>query len=105
MDWKNKLEAVRDAGQKSLDRKALAALEQYWPQVQTLFAEKVGPAALATAADDSKMQLLFRVVYAALPAPVKVLVQEQSFVQFCFSRRDRLLPPAAPPASAAGPTS
>jgi len=104
MDWKGKLGALRDSGQKSFDQHASAALEQHWPQVQTLFAEKVGPAALAAAADDAKMTLLFKVVYAALPSPVKVIVKEDSFVQFCFSHRDQLMPPAAPSVSPTGST-
>ena len=92
MDWKSKLQAARDSGQKIVDRKTEVMIEQHWPQIQALFQEKVGPAAFAAAQDDSKMDLLFKVVYAVLPAPVKLVVSEASFVQFCFSHRSDLLP-------------
>jgi hypothetical protein len=45
--------------------------------------------------DDGKMKLLFEMVYVILPLPVKLVVKEDSFVKFCFSRRDRLLPSVA----------
>lgn len=92
MDWKSKLQSARDSGQKIFDRQSQAIIEEHWPQIQTLFQEKVGPAALTAVQDDSKMELLFKVVYAVLPAPVKLVVNEGSFVQFCFSHRSDLLP-------------
>jgi hypothetical protein len=94
MDWKSKLQAARDSGQQLFDRQSQLVIEEHWPQVQALFREKVGPAALAAAQDDSKMELLFKVVYSVLPGPVKLLVNEGSFVQFCFSHRNDLLPPS-----------
>jgi hypothetical protein len=86
MDW-NKLKA----GGQEMEQKAI---EEHWPKVQQLFHEKVGPAALAAAKDDHAMEILFKVVYAALPLPVHFVVKEPAFVTFCFSRRDQLLPPS-----------
>jgi hypothetical protein len=96
MDWKSKLQAARDSGQKAFDRQSQLIVEEHWPQIQLLFQEKVGPAALAAAQDDSKMELLFKVVYSVLPAPVKLVINEGSFVQFCFSHRNNLLPAPSP---------
>jgi hypothetical protein len=101
MDWKNKLQAARDSGQNMINHQTDSLIEQHWPQVQLLFQEKVGPAALAAANDNSKMELTFKIVYSLLPAPVKLVVKEGTFIQFCFSHRDQLLPrvnPAANPA-------
>ncbi len=92
MDWKDKLKVSREGAQEKLDLKAHAAIEEHWPKVQQLFQEKVGPAALAAAQDDQTMEMLFKVVYAALPFPVHFVVKEPAFVTFCFSHRDRLLP-------------
>ncbi len=74
------------------DRQAETVIEEHWPQVQALFRDKVGPAALAAAQDNSKMEVLFKVVYAVLPFPVKMAVKEEAFIGFCFSHRERLLP-------------
>jgi hypothetical protein len=95
MDWKDKLKLGRESGQEKLDQKAQEVLEENWPKVQQLFQEKVGPAALAAAQNDEAMQILFKLVYAALPFPVHLVVKEPAFMAFCFSRRDRLLPSAA----------
>jgi hypothetical protein len=54
---------------------------------------KVNPAALAAAQDDHKRELPFKVVYAVLPFPVHMAVQEAPFIKFCFTHRNRLLPP------------
>jgi hypothetical protein len=72
-----------------------ALVQEHWPKVQALFQEKVGPAALAAAQDDAKMTQLFKVVYLALPFPVKMVVKEEAFVTFCFGHRNELLPPKA----------
>jgi hypothetical protein len=61
MDWKNKVQAARESGQKILNHQADTIMEEHWPQIQSLFQEKVGPAALSLAQDDHKMELLFKV--------------------------------------------
>jgi hypothetical protein len=92
MDWKQKLQSARQAGEQILDQKTEKAIEENWPKIQQVFKEKVGPAALAAAKDDEKMQSLFKLVYAALPFPVHLAVKEEAFIKFCFSHRDRLMP-------------
>jgi hypothetical protein len=92
MDWKGKFQAARDSGQESLNQQAEKVIEEQWPRIQQLFQERVGPAALAAANDDAKMELLFKLVYAALPFPIHMAIQEPVFIKFCFARRERLLP-------------
>ena len=92
MDWQQKLQSARQAGEEKLDQKTDKAIEENWPKIQQVFQEKVGPAALAAAQDDAKMQSLFKLVYDALPFPVHLAVKEDAFVKFCFSHRDRLMP-------------
>jgi len=92
MDWKQKMQSVRQAGEEKLDEKTNKAMEEHWPKIQQVFQEKVGPAALAAAQDDAKMQTVFKLAYAALPFPVHLAVKEDAFIKFCFSHRDRLLP-------------
>lgn len=93
MDWKGKFQAARDSGQEKLRQQAEQVMDEHWPRVQQLFQEKVGPAAIAAANDDAKMEVLFKVVYLALPFPIHMAVQEPVFVRFCFAHRDHLLPP------------
>ena len=92
MDWKQKLQSVRTAGEQMVDQKTDKAIEEHWPKIQQLFQERVGPAALAAAKNDEQMLSLFKLVYAALPFPVNMAVKEEAFVKFCFSHRDRLMP-------------
>src|SRR5258707_14921196 len=70
--------------------------------MQLLICGKDGPAALAAAHDDEKMELLFKAVYAALPFPVHLAVQVASFIKFCFTHRDQLLSCGEAAAGAAG---
>jgi hypothetical protein len=91
MDWKQKLQSARQAGEQMLDQKTEKAIEENWPKIQQVFEEKVGPAALAAAQDDQKMESLFKLVYIALPLPVHLVIKEDAFVKYCFSHRDRLL--------------
>jgi len=93
MDFKAAFEGTRESGQKLFDSKSEAIMKEYWPKVQALFHEKVGPAALAAANDDLKMEMLFKVVYQALPFPAHLAVKESAFVHFCFEHRNQLLAP------------
>ena len=43
MDWKQKLQSARQAGEAALDQKTQIAIEENWPKVQQVFREKVGP--------------------------------------------------------------
>ena len=92
MDWKEKLQSAKKAGQEAVEQKTHVAIEENWPKIQQLFQEKVGPAALSAAQNDEAMERLFKVVYLALPFPVNLAVKEDAFVRFCFQNRNRLLP-------------
>src|SRR5437868_9233946 len=92
MDFKAKLQGVRQAGQEKLDEKTNKAIEDNWPKIQQLFQEKIGPAALAAIQDDAKMQTALKLVYMALPFPVHLAVKEEEFIKFSLEHRDRLLP-------------
>jgi hypothetical protein len=81
MSWRDKV-----------DQNAQEKIEEHWPKVQQIFQEKIGPAALAAAKNDDAMRSLFKMVHEALPFPLRMVVKEEAFVQFCFSHRDRLLP-------------
>jgi hypothetical protein len=92
MDWKQKLQSAREAGEAALDQKTHVVIEENWPKVQEVFREKVGPAALAAAQNDEQMEKLFKLVYLALPFPIHLAVKEDAFVKFCFANRERVLP-------------
>lgn len=81
MDWRGKL----DAG-------AQEKIQEHWPKIQQVFQEKVGPAALAAAQNDEQMRSVFKMAHEALPFPLRMVIKEEQFIQFCFSKRDNLLP-------------
>ena len=96
MDWKPKLPSTPESGEKVSDRATDAAIEQYWPKVQQMFLEKVGPVALAAAKNDQAMTSLFKTVYSILPFPIRMVVKEDVFTTFCLNHRTKLLPPGEP---------
>jgi hypothetical protein len=103
MNWKETFQSARDSGPKVFEDQFDLVIKQQWPKIQTLFQEKVGPAALAAANDDHKMEILFKVVYQALPFPLHLAVKEEAFVKFCFAHRDQLLPRNETPAQSEKP--
>ncbi len=95
MNWIPKLQSVPNpelASGSALNGPTAAILQEYWPKIQILIVEKVGPAALAAAQNDQTMASLFRGVYSMLPFPVRMVVNEGVFVNFCLNNRTRLLP-------------
>jgi hypothetical protein len=91
MSWRDKL-----------DRNAQDKIEEYWPKVQQIFQEKIGPAALSAANNDDSMRSIFKFAYEAIPFPARMVIKEEAFIQFCFSRRDSLLPPRGAGSGTAG---
>jgi len=87
VDWKSKLQAAKG----TLDQDSQRRLEENWPKIQQLFQEKVGPAALAAAKDDERLASMVKIVYGVLPFPVKLVVKQDAFLQFCLTHRDRLI--------------
>ena len=81
MNWREKL-----------DTGAQEKVQEHWPKIQQVFQEKVGPAALAAAKNDDQMRAVFKMAHEALPFPLRMVVKEDAFIQFCFSHRDNLLP-------------
>lgn len=75
-----------------LDVGAQQKIEEYWPKIQQVFQEKIGPAALAAAQNDDQMRTVFSMAHQLLPFPVRMFVKEETFVQFCLAHRDDLLP-------------
>jgi hypothetical protein len=87
MDWKAKLNTVKT----SLDQESQSKIEENWPRIQQIFQEKVGPVALAAAKDDATMTKIVMVVYEALPFPLRMMVKQEAFLNFCLRHRDRLV--------------
>ena len=95
MNWIPKMQSTSNppsASESALNGPTAAILQEYWPKIQLLFVEKVGPAALAAAQNDQTMASLFRGVYSVLPFPVRMVVNEGVFVNFCLNNRTKLLP-------------
>ena len=94
MDWKSKLQEARQTAGNILDQKSEKVVEEHWPQIQKVFQEKVGPAALAAAQDDEMMRLLLEGAYTVFMSSHPILrftIKKETFVMFCFKHRDRLI--------------
>jgi len=94
MDWKSKLREARQTAGNILDQQSEKAVEEHWPQIQKVFQEKVGPAALAAAQNDEMMRLLLENAYTVFMTAHPLLrfaIKKDVFVMFCFKHRDRLI--------------
>ena len=67
------------------------ALQSQMATIQKILKEQVGPKAAEYAADEAKMTTLLKNVYTVLPAPIRLAVNEEKFVKFCFEHKDQVL--------------
>src|SRR5947208_5331666 len=67
------------------------AIEEYWPIIERVCRERVGPAALHVALDDERLVGIVRKVYPSLPLALRLFVDEPKFISFCLTNRDRFL--------------
>ncbi|MEN9460877.1 MAG: hypothetical protein RIS84_897 [Pseudomonadota bacterium] len=78
-------------------QKIQSTLEEQLPKIQQLFTEKVSAVVLAKIQDDESMKWAAQKIYEVLPLPVRLVVKETAFIEFCLTHRDKLLPaPIAP---------
>ncbi len=79
---------------------ALALLQTQIPFIKKLITEKIGPATLATLKDKNAWAIAIGSLYEFLPAPVRIVIPRQSFVEFCIANLDKLIPAQAQPKKA-----
>jgi hypothetical protein len=74
-------------------------LDSFTPQIQKLVAHQLVKQSLtrvqAAMRDDGVMRELFGATYDCLPKPVYRFVKEETFIQFCMERRQKILGPPA----------
>lgn len=70
------------------------ALNQYLPKIQQVFQAHIKPGVLTAAQNDSVLQPVCKLAYITLPFPVRLVVSEDKFVDFCLTNRDKLVAPA-----------
>jgi hypothetical protein len=76
----------------TVSNKGYDVLQNNLPKIQELFKKQVGPALVTVAKDDAKMTLISQTVYDLLPAPIRLVVKKDVFVQFCLTHKDKILP-------------
>ena len=85
---------LKGAGTRAKDAAVQAkatAIKGYWPIVERVCRERVGPAAVSVIRDDEKVTEIARTIYPVLPLALRLFVRESEFVNFCLANRDRLL--------------
>lgn len=70
------------------------ALNQYLPKIQQIFQQHIKPGVLTAAQNDNVLQPVCKLAYSTLPFPVRLIVSEDRFVEFCLTNRDKLFTPA-----------
>ena len=88
------LRALKNLGGLAKDAAAQVtakAIEEYWPMIESLWRERIGPAALAVARDDTKLADVARTIYPSLPLALRLCVKESEFINFCLTNRNRLV--------------
>ena len=71
-----------------------ASLDQHMGTIQELVKKEVGPRLQEVVNDNGKMTTVFQNVYTVLPAPVRLMVSQDKFVEFCMAHKDKALPTA-----------
>jgi hypothetical protein len=66
-------------------------IQEYLPKIIAILREKAGPAVLDILSDADKLAELSRSAYQALPMPVRMVVKEQSFIDWVVSHQDTVL--------------
>lgn len=66
-------------------------IQEYLPKIVAVLREKAGPAVLEILSDIDKLGDLARTAYQALPMPVRIVVKEQSFIDWVISHQDKLI--------------
>jgi hypothetical protein len=66
-------------------------IQDYLPKIIAILKEKAGPAVLEILSDVDKLAELARNAYQALPMPVRIVVKEQSFIDWVVSHQDSIV--------------
>jgi hypothetical protein len=64
---------------------------KYLPTIKNVINEHVAPASKEVIKNDKVMRATFGGVYQFLPAPIRWVVEKETFVDFCLKNRDMLL--------------
>jgi hypothetical protein len=84
MGWTDKLQSTLGA---SVQEK----IQANWPMIKQQFQDKLGNDLRNHLADPEKAVAASKMVYSVLPMPVRLIVKEEVFVQFCLQHKDELL--------------
>jgi len=66
-------------------------IQEYLPKIIDILREKGGSALLEIISDIDRLTELARSAYQALPMPVRIVVKEQSFVDWVVSHQDSVI--------------
>jgi hypothetical protein len=68
-----------------------SVIQDFIPQIASVLKEKAGSAIFDVLSDIERLSHLARTVYQALPMPVRLVVKEQSFVDWVLSHQDKVV--------------
>ncbi|MCP9911287.1 hypothetical protein KBZ15_15440 [Cyanobium sp. BA20m-p-22] len=66
-------------------------IQEYLPSIVSALRDKAGPAFLEILSDVDQLAELARSAYQALPLPVRMVVKEQSFIDWVVSHQDSVV--------------
>lgn len=91
MGLSNFLNDARNSAAQATNEKIDRIIADNLTRIQQLFSTRVGRMAKEIARDDSKMSEISRFVYGELPLPIRLLLKEDDFIDFCLKNRDKVL--------------
>lgn len=92
MDFKGLLNDAKNKASQATNGKSDEIINANLVKIRQLFNTKAGEAVKSIAKDDHKMTEISKFVYGELPLPVRLLLKEDDFVDFCLKNRDKVLP-------------
>ena len=75
-----------------------AMIERHFPLIKSLLIEKVGLSTLASMKSEAALFKAVGSLYEFMPPPVKLLVNQELFVNYCIKNIERILPEVTIPA-------
>jgi|WetSurMetagenome_2_1015567.scaffolds.fasta_scaffold483987_2 hypothetical protein len=79
--------AAKDLIKKTFDEKILPYLAKKEPEIKAIVQEKAGDAVKSIASNDALCTSVFEKVHELLPAPLKLVVNKDTFVKYCMDNK------------------
>jgi hypothetical protein len=84
-------DAAKELVEQTIKTKVLPLLAKKEPEIKAIIKEKAGTALKSLASNEPLLKTIFEKIHELLPAPLKLVVSTDTFVNYCISNKDEVL--------------